>query len=258
MSHSIEYRRILSRMGYYNYQNGLIYRHLNQEGGWDDHLEHCRNLILRTMELFKPEKVTVLGSGWLLELPLAEMAERTGTVCLVDIVHPPDVISQVSRLKNVEVRELDITGGLIEEVWNKTRKNSFLNRLKSLSTITVNEYIPGEDPGMVISLNIITQLETLLLKHLKGRSDIMEEELTGFRNKIQKKHIDFLVKHRSLLITDVEETFINRSGDEQINQTLITELPPVSYREEWTWDFDLKGVDFYNSKCRMKVLGLTF
>jgi hypothetical protein len=244
-------------MGYYNYQNGLIYRHLNQEGGWDDHLEHCRNLILRTMELSHPEKVTVLGSGWLLELPLAEMAERTGKVCLTDIVHPPDVITQVSSLKNVEVRELDITGGLIEEVWNKTRKNSFLKKLKSLSNITVNEYIPLEDPGMVISLNIITQLETLLLKYLKGRSDIVEEEIKGFRSKIQKKHIDFLKKHRSLLITDYEETFINRSGDHQTQQTLITELPPFRYREEWTWDFDLKGVDFYNSKCIMKVVGIT-
>ena len=29
---------MLSKMGYYTYQNGLIYNHLNQEGGWDGHL----------------------------------------------------------------------------------------------------------------------------------------------------------------------------------------------------------------------------
>ena len=70
-------------MGYYNYQNGLIYRHLNQEGGWDSHLERCRSFILEGVGFYKPGKVTVLGSGWLLELPFAEMVERTGKICLV-------------------------------------------------------------------------------------------------------------------------------------------------------------------------------
>ena len=65
MTHSISYRRILNRMGYYDYQNGLIYNHLNQEGGWDSHLDHCRNFINRALDYYKPEKVTVLGSGWL-------------------------------------------------------------------------------------------------------------------------------------------------------------------------------------------------
>jgi hypothetical protein len=243
-------------MGYYNYQSGLIYRHLNQDGGWDSHLEHCRSLIMKAIELYKPETVTVLGSGWLLELPLAEMLEKTVKVYLVDIVHPPDVINQVASLNKVEVREADVTGGLIEEVWEKTRKNSFLNRLKSLDNISVNEYIPENDPGLVISLNILTQLETLPVAYLKKKSVIGEEEYAGFRKEIQKKHIDFLSKHRSLLVTDHEELFINRSGVTQSVKTLITELPQGKVREEWTWDFDLKGADYYNSKCKMKVIGL--
>lgn len=256
MTYSVEYRRILSKMGYYNYQNGLIYRHLNQEGGWDNHLEHCRNLILRAIEFYAPEKVTVLGSGWLLDLPLAEILEKTNKVCLVDIVHPPDVINQVSHLDKVELREQDITGGLIEEVWQKTRKYSFLNRLKSLENIIVKEYIPVDDPGLVISLNILTQLEAMIVTHLKKRSHIEEEELKRFRMNIQKRHIDFLKKHNSLLITDYEEVFINRSGFSTANTTLITDLPHFKFREEWTWDFDLKGADYYTSKCRINVIGL--
>ena len=126
MTHSLSYRRMLTRMGYYNYQNGLIYRHINQEGGWENHLEHCRSIIIKALDLFKPEKVTVLGSGWLLDLPLAELVERTQKICLVDIVHPPDVISQVERFKNVELIEQDVTGGLIEEVWQKEENTSFI------------------------------------------------------------------------------------------------------------------------------------
>ena len=67
-------------MGYYDYQSGLIYRHLNQESGWDSHLEKCRSYILRAIDKHKPGKVTVLGSGWLLELPIAEIVEKTGKI----------------------------------------------------------------------------------------------------------------------------------------------------------------------------------
>jgi len=74
-------------MGYYNYQNGLIIHHVNQEGGWESHQERCRSFILKALELYKPQKVTVLGSGWLLELPFAELIEQTEKVCLIDIIH---------------------------------------------------------------------------------------------------------------------------------------------------------------------------
>ena len=99
MTHSISYRRMLNKMGYYNYQNGLIYHHINQHGGWENHEEHCRGFIIKALDFYKPEKVTVLGSGWLLELPLAELVERTGKICLVDIVHPPDVIKSGQMLQ---------------------------------------------------------------------------------------------------------------------------------------------------------------
>ena len=160
---------MLNKMGYYNYQQGLIYRHLNQEGGWDIHLERCRSFILKAIDYYKPRKVTVLGSGWLLELPLSEMSEMTDEICLVDIVHPPQVKQQIAGLKKVKISEQDITGGLIEEVWNKTRKRFFFNKLRSLDSIQIPEYQPEEDPGLVISLNILTQLESLLVDFLKQR-----------------------------------------------------------------------------------------
>ncbi len=253
MTHSIEYRRILNRMGYYNYQNGLIYRHLNQKGGWDTHLENCRRFILKAFDFYKPEKVTVLGSGWLLELPLYEMIEKASSIRLVDIVHPPDVIIQTGKFENVDLVELDITGGLIEEVWKKTRNYSFLKRLKSLKDINIPEYQPDSDPGMVISLNILTQLEALIIIFLKNKSTVGEDELYRFRHEIQKKHIDFLKKHRSVLISDVVEETVKKSGVTDSVPTLIAELPKGQLREDWIWDFDQTGADFYNSRSILKV-----
>jgi hypothetical protein len=245
-------------MGYYNYQNGLIYRHLNQDGGWDNHLERCRNFILKALEYFKPEKITVLGSGWLMELPVAEMVEKFKTITLIDIVHPPEVISQTGSLKNVELLEQDVTGGLIEEVWNKSGKYSFFNKLQSLDSIIIPEYKPDCDPGMVISLSILTQLESLLIDFLRKRSKISEDEFSHFRSEIQRKHIDFLKKHRSVLISDVAEVITNKSGRITEVPTLATDLPAGKFCEEWIWNFDQTGADFNNSRSILKVVALAF
>jgi hypothetical protein len=257
MTHSISYRRILTRMGYYDYQNGLIYRHLNEENGWNSHLEHCREFIIRAIDFYKPEKITVFGSGWLLELPLAELTEKTGKIYLVDIIHPPDVINQTADLQNVELMELDVTGGLIEEVWNKTRKYSVFSKKHLTGKISIPEFKPDFEPGMVISLNILTQLESLLLNFLKRRSNISEDESILFRTEIQKNHIDFLRKHRSVLISDVAEVTIDKSGNITTIPTLITCLPSSRFYEEWTWDFDRTGSDFYNTRSTYKVIAIT-
>jgi hypothetical protein len=257
MTHSLTYRRILSRMGYYAYQNGLIYNHLNQEGGWDGHLACCRNFIMKTLEYYKPSRVTVLGSGWLLDLPLAEMLEKTEMIYLADIVHPPEVIRQAGELGRVVLVEQDITGGLIEEIWNAAGNFSFFRKLKSLGSISMPEFVPAFDPGVVISLNILTQLESRLVEWLKKRSDLGEEQLLSFRKSIQEKHIEFLLKNKSVLITDYEEVVTKKTGEVNNISTLLVTLPQSHLREEWTWDFDLTGHENYNSKSVIKVLAMT-
>lgn len=243
-------------MGYYDYQHGLIHRHFNQQGGWDSHLERCRSLIIRAIDFYKPGKVTVLGSGWLLELPVAEMIERTGEVVLIDIVHPPEVYSQTSDMARIRVVEQDATGGLIEEVWKKAGKCTFLNRLPSIDEIVIPEYQPSEDPGLVISLNILTQLEFLPVKFLKKKIKATNEEFLRFREEIQKSHIGFLMKHRSVLITDVAEIFTESSGSTTEEKTALVQMPAGKVSEEWIWDFDLIKSDFNKKRSVMKVYGV--
>jgi hypothetical protein len=258
MTHDPSYRRMLNRMGYYNYHNALINRHLNQNGGWESHLVRSREFIMKALDLYKPDRVTVLGSGWLLDLPITEMIEKNIKVRLVDIVHPPDVISQAADLKNVELVEADITGGLIENVWREVAKHPFYKKLKSLENIIVPEYQPGYDPGMVLSLNLLTQLEYLLVLFLKKRASISREELSLFKSEIQKKHLDFLKKHHSVLISDISETITKKSGPTDTFPTLATNLPSSDFREEWTWSFDKAGSDNYTSSSLLNVVALTF
>jgi hypothetical protein len=256
MTHSTSYRRILHKMGYYDYQHGLICRHLNQQGGWDSHLERCRRLILRALDIYRPDKVTVIGSGWLLELPLIEMIKRTGKVVLVDIVHPPEVYSQTKGIEGISVVEQDATGGLIEEVWKKAGKRTFLNRLPSIGRITIPEYQPDEDPGMVISLNILTQLEFLPLKLLRDKTKAAEPEFLMFREEVQTNHIRFLMKHRSVLITDVAEIFTETSGETTEEKTALVRMPSGKVSDEWIWDFDLLKSDYNKKRSVLKVFAV--
>jgi hypothetical protein len=242
-------------MGYYDYQQGLIFRRINQENGWDSHLEKCRDFILHASDIIKPEKVTVLGSGWLLELPLAELAERVKNICLVDIVHPPEVREQVKGLKNVELEEEDISGGLIKEVWAKVGRKTFLNKLSSLKEIEIPEY-RLKDPGMVISLNILTQIESLPVRFLISRSKGGEDDFYNFRKEIQESHIRVLKKHKSIIITDIHEIITSTSGDTKDEKTAIAEIPEGSCKQEWRWNFDLKGEDYNRKRSVFDVVAI--
>jgi len=243
-------------MGYYDYQRGLIVHHLHDEGSWNTHLTNSRNLILKSLDIYKPGVVTVFGSGWLLDLPLLEINEVADEINLVDIIHPPEVKDQVSHMKKVILREEDVTGGLIEEVWNKASRKTFLNKLRSLDEIKINKYQPGFDPGLVISLNILTQLETLPVEFLRKKSNADEESFLRLRKEIQLNHLSFLENHSSVLITDRAEEVTESSGKKTEIKSVLADLPEGRLREDWTWNFDLKQSDYYRKKSVLMVSAL--
>ena len=258
MPHSTSYRRILHKMGYYNYQRGLIVHHLHDEGSWNTHLTNSRNFILKSLEIYKPTVVTVFGSGWLLDLPLMEINEMADEINLVDIIHPPEVKSQVADMKKVILREEDVTGGLIEEVWKRASRKTFLNKLRSFEEINIKKYQPGFDPGIVISLNILTQLETLPVEFLRKKSNADEESFHQLRKKIQQNHLAFLENNKSVLITDCAEVVTESSGKTSEIKSVLVDLPEGRIREDWTWNFDLKQSDYYTRRSVLKVSGIIF
>jgi hypothetical protein len=245
---------ILNRMKYYEYQQGLIYRHMGQEGGWDSHLEKCRSFILSVIKVKKPGKITVLGSGWLLELPLAEIIDDGIKVNLVDIVHPPEVKNQTAKYKNVTLTDDDLSGGLASEVWRHIRAAPVLIKKRGFPEIDIPEYsFDGKDPGLVISLNLITQLEILPLKALEKRFKFEDKESFSFRRRVQEQHLNLLKNHSFILISDITEKSFFKNDREQTKETLLVQLPDATINDEWTWDFDMAGADYYMKKLLFTV-----
>lgn len=258
MAYSPEFRRILHRMDYYSYQEGLISRYLNQKEAWDSHLARCREYILRSVALFRPATVTVLGSGWLLEVPLIELAEEAGRINLVDIIHPADVVRQVAGLGNVNLVEADVSGGLVGQLASLPGRNLIFKGRLDLGSIHIPEYEYNEDPGMVISVNLLSQIDSLPVRMLRNRFRLNENDILSFRERIQMSHIAMLRRHRSVLISDHTEVFTSVNGNKTEEKTVVAQIPDGQNPEEWTWDFDVAGADFNRKRSVLKVKAVMY
>ena len=69
-------------------------------------------------------------------------------------------------------------------------------------------------------------------------------------------HLQFLLKHRAVLITDCSEMIKDNTGRFEEIPSLLADLPDSVITREWTWNFDLKKSDFYRKKSVFKVKAL--
>src|SRR4051794_1867981 len=91
------------RMGYLGELLGIKARYARCRAAWEPHLQNTRTIITRAAaKCAQRRKAVVLGSGLLLDVPLAELAGAFREVILVDVVHPLEVRWQRSRFPNVQ------------------------------------------------------------------------------------------------------------------------------------------------------------
>lgn len=245
--------RILKKMGYLADQEGIISRYLRERGGWDSHLIRCREYILERVKNQSLSDVTILGSGWLLDIPLEELSELCGSITLIDINHPRQIRRKVRQYKNVRLVKDDITGGLIKQIWQTDWSG-----LDSLDSIEIPVYNFDFRPGLIISLNILTQTDTLLNDFLIKRTKIDFEEHRRFRKRIQESHLSLLKLYPHLLITDFEEDImdIDKGSIIETNQLIFSDLPAGKNKEEWSWIFDSSGEYYRRRRVSFKVMAI--
>ena len=90
-------RKILRRMEYLSDQKGIMNRYLAEADNWESHLKHTRDFIVKCLGEKHYGTMVVLGSGWLLDLPLDFITSRTREVYLLDIVHPPQILKKIVK-----------------------------------------------------------------------------------------------------------------------------------------------------------------
>ncbi len=246
-------------MKYLSDQRGLIGRYLAEENNWQEHLENARDFIVKCLQEAGHDSVTVLGSGWLLDVPIEYIAENFKTVYLVDLVHPSQVVHRISKFGNVSPVVADVTGGAVEGAYRFVRQ---YRRKKggSILEIDFQAVLPGEiRHGYTISVNLLSQIDTFLVDYLKMHVRIPEEEEKEFRRRIQSRHLSLLRPGESCLITDVEERKINRKGLQVFSKRSVhCNLPPGAWNTQWIWRFDSRGEYYPGHRAEMQVRAIRF
>jgi len=251
---------MLRKMGLKTDQNGIIDRYLREKEGWDIHLENCKNFILRSLEYKQAKSVAVLGSGWLLDVPIDELIKKLDKLFLIDIIHPALIKYKTKPHKNIVLIENDITGGAIERAFN------FIDK-KLYKTTSANYILQNLQPlklelnlnaDLYISLNITNQLDILIVDFLRQNLNFNENDFFDFRKTVQKEHLLALPQNKSCLITDYEEITTNNKNLKETRKLVYSDFPAGNFTEEWQWDFDFQKTYYSDKTTQFIVKAIDF
>lgn len=241
-------------MGFDIDQEGIIQRYSREKEAWQSHLKLSQNAIIESIKLYKPSTIAILGSGWLLDVPIEFIVHNCTHCYLIDIKHPNQIKHKLSKYNNITIIEDDITGGIARQIWQQYESERTITKLERFDNTMYN--LP-QKVEMVISLNILNQLDILLCDFITDNSNLTDNEIISFRTSIQSNHIKMLSKQTFCLISDFEETAIDsNNGNSETRKTVLCEFPKTNHSEEWIWNFDSKGYYYPDKHVLFKVKAL--
>jgi len=240
----------LRRLGYSSDQAAIMRRYIREQQGWKAHLENSRQVIIESLLQRKAKTVRILGSGHLLDTPVDEILKYCHRLVLTDIIHPPQVVHRLSGVSSVSFETVDLTGGLVDFIAQRhARKLAFFELDNFIRKIT----LPVFDDDLVVSLNLLSQLNDIPMTYLIRRGKLSSEQLHELSVLIQQRHVDLLPVGRTLLVSDYEEEYYSDSGNlVGVKPTVFVKLPGNAIRE-WSWQFDTQMTyhEDYNTVLRV-------
>lgn len=223
--------RAARRLGYLREVLGIKRAFAWWGPAWEPHFARTRETILQASARCARRRVAViLGSGWLHDVPLADLARDFAEVRLVDVIHPLPVRRRVRRLRNVRLVHHDITG--TTDAVYRVADDGTVPLPVSQPTL----YRDDAEVDLVASVNILSQLAYLHVEHLLGRPH-GRAEVFAYARQVIRAHLDYLVALPGVkaIIADVSRLTLDRAGQlvEEVS-TLYGE--PFPWRgESWLW-----------------------
>jgi hypothetical protein len=250
-------RKILRRMGLLRSQKGILNRYFRESAGWEKHLSEARKFILRSARGKKKGTAAILGSGWLLDIPLEELTDLFERVRLYDLNHPPQIRKKAEGFDNVELIQADLTGGGIEQSYRACRRYKQTGEKTLVNALDNKTFGFEETPDFIVSLNIMNQLNILIREYLRKKRIYTDRELLQLDRKIQQDHLNLLAEGKSCLITDYEEEMYDKEGNFIGSNPLIhVPLPEGNFKEQWQWKFDTRMYYRRDAQTLLNVIAL--
>ena len=229
-------------------------RYMRESSHWKKHLENTRNFIAGSFAHTEAETVAVLGSGWLLDVPLDHLVRRFRHIYLVDIHHPIQIRKKTAAMSQVELIETDLTGGAIEKIWQHSRDNPLHSQDEPVPVqLSLDPPLAHIHADALISVNLLNQLDIILCDYILKQKPFQQEALTPFRAAIQAFHLDWISNLPGCLISDIQEEVVDKNGIKYSKALLYTRLPQGIRHDRWWWDFDSQGTYHPGSRTRMEV-----
>lgn len=223
----------IRRMGYLYETIAMRERYKRNRSSWQPHLDKSRKAVLSAAKRIKNRnKIMVMGSGLLLDVPIDELSSIFKEVVLSDIIHLPEVRRRIKKLPNVRLIEQDAVG--ISEKLFQNIKNG-LNELPCPSPCLSDS---GAD--LVVSLNMLSQLP--IIPHIyamKNMPEIPENELKNWCRQIVESHIFWLKSLPCATCTISDHSFTKKNIQGNIIETGSTVYGTVLPEPEKSWIWNL-------------------
>jgi hypothetical protein len=225
--------RAARKVGYLRGQILIKVRHRQSRCAWQPHLDRTKQLIREAISLCpQRRKAVILGSGLLLDIPLAELSRSFREVVLVDVVHPLKVTLLAKWFGNVRLIRADVTGTAEELV--RVAKSPTLALPRSIPTLFCDDI----DVDYVASVNLLSQLPHLPTVYLDMQHPRPESEVEAFARHLVESHLDYLKQLPGVvsLITDIEKLAVNFNGQVIERYDILYGAGVPQPEIEWIWE----------------------
>jgi hypothetical protein len=206
------------RLGHLAESVAIAARYRRCRAAWAPHLAATRQALLDSARAAPGHRIAlVLGSGHLLDVPLAELSELFKEVWLVDIVQPWSTRLAARRHDHVRLIETDVTECLADRPERPPVPGRFLDEA-------------GID--WVASVNLLSQLDSPRLALP-----------TGYGEALMVSHLAWLARFQApvCLVSDIEQTRHDTYGAVIERRDLRPLLANWETVSEWRWDLAPPG-----------------
>ena len=221
-------------------QEGIFNRYIREQTGWKPHLENCKKAIIEHTAGLQARSIAILGSGWLLDVPVEFFLQKFEKIFLVDITHPKQIKKKYAKENKILFIEQDIT-----QLWHllPSAKQNLWSVLNSSKT-DFNK-LEFKEAEIIISLNIFSQLAEIPFDYILKGCETQKNEIKHF---FQKKHFELLEHFEKwILISDCQEIRKSNTHTQKINLCLFP-IPHEFFVKKWEWNFEhsqlyIKGIN---------------
>ena len=240
------------RLGYLKEAVAINARYRRLGRVWGDHLERSRAVIAEAVERCPRRRTAlVIGSGLLLDIPLAALAGGFERVLLADLVHLRAARRAAARHTNAEMVTADVTG-LVGDFERRVAEG-----WRGDPVPTPDAFLDMPDLDLVVSANVLAQLAIFPAAALQRRAGLDGDALDAFCRDVVQCHLDYLGRFDApvCLITERRREAFDRNGGRLSDQDALFGVTLPGGGAEWSWTLAPPGEVNRDYGIRNRVVG---